>query len=58
MADLADLALNSLSLLVYDWKGVFKNRNQTPDLPEHNSDSYYLNQNIFFYIPVLVIYAF
>ena len=35
-------------------EGGFKNRNRIPDLPKHNSGSYYRNQNIFFDIPVPV----
>ena len=31
-----------------------RDKNQIPDLHEHNSGSYYRNRNIFFYIPVQV----
>ena len=32
-------------------EGGFKNRNQKPDLPKHNSGSCYRNWNILFDIP-------
>ena len=33
-------------------EGGFKNRNREPDLPKHNSSSYYQNQNMLFDVPV------
>ena len=35
-------------------EGGFKNRNRKPDLPKHNSGSYYRNRNIFIVLPVPV----
>ena len=54
-------ALFELKVIFISWdggrvrpEGGFKNRNRKPDLPKHNSGSFYRNCTIFFDIPLPV----